>query len=528
MIELTVLLGLAAVGYGLARWTQFPAIPFLLVGSLGLNATGLVGDPQFVEDVLFLSVSVLLFVVGTDLSPERVGSYKSAALRIGSIQFLGLAAVGLTLALGLGYVLSDALYLALALAASSTIVGVRLLQRRQQMFEPFGRTVVGVLLLQDIFVILLLPVLIRFPEGAAAMLTSLSGTILLFGAAGVVMKVLVPFLLEQEFEPETQLLVVLGVLFGFMGGAGWFDVPRFAAAFLAGVSLSGFPFSGIVHSEMQPLYDFFAAIFFVSLGVATTIPDVDLAWHALLFGGALMVVTPLLVVIVGEWVGLGARPALESGLLLSQTSEFSLVVGLQALIVGQITGELFGVIVVMTVFTMMATPLLTSTPVVRELVRWHPLYRDDALSEVPSGHILILGGGQTARPVLRLLRETEYEAVVVEDDPAVVDQLRSEGVTCMRGDGSDLTVLLKAGAAQARMIVSTLREPTRLGDLLNYMGVTVPVLVRVFEDWEAEWVEAHGGTPIPYAQAAGEAFLEWFSNERNAAREAAKNRREAC
>jgi CPA2 family monovalent cation:H+ antiporter-2 len=440
-----------------------------------------------------------------------VGPFTPAALRIGLVQFAGLAAAGLGLALGLDYALTDALYLGLALAASSTIVGVRLLQRRQQMFEPFGRTVVGVLLLQDVLVILLLPVLIRFPEGLGAMLWSLGGTALLLGGVALVMKVLVPFLLERDLDAETQLLAVLGVLFGFMGVAEWVGVPRFAAAFLAGVSLSGFPFSGIVHSEMQPLYDFFAALFFGSLGIAAAIPEAATLWHALLFSGTVLVLTPLLVVVVGEWAGLVARPALESGLLLSQTSEFSLVVGLQALVVGQITGDVFAVIVLTTVFTMMATPLLTSETTVWELVRWHPMQRGDGLAEVPSNHILLLGGGQSARPILRLLRESEYEAVVVDEDPAVINRLRAKGVTCLRGDGSDLSVLLEAGAAQARLIVSTLREPTVLDDLLHYVGDTVPILVRVFEDWETEWVEARGGTPVQFAHAAGDAFLDWFA-----------------
>jgi CPA2 family monovalent cation:H+ antiporter-2 len=516
MVELTVLLGLAAAGMGLSRWTQLPAIPFLLLGSLGLSATGLVGDPQFVEDVLFLSVSVLLFVVGTDLSLQRVGPFTSVALRIGVVQFVGLAAAGIGLALGLHYGLTDALYLGLALAASSTIVGVRLLQRRQQMFEPFGRTVVGVLLLQDVLVVLLLPVLIRFPDGPSALLGSLGGTALLLGGVAIVMKGLVPLLLERNLESETKLLVVLGVLFGFMGVAEWVDVPRFAAAFLAGVSLSGFPISGLVRSEMQPLYDFFAALFFASLGVAAAVPDPVTIGHALLFGGMVLVVTPLLVAAVGEWAGLVARPALESGLLLAQTSEFSLVVGLQALVVGQITGDVFAVIVLTTVFTMMATPLLTSESVVWELVRWHPSRRGDALSEVPSGHVLLLGGGQSARPILRLLRESEYEAIVVDEDPAVVDRLRADGVTCVRGDGADLSVLLDAGAAQARLIVSTLRTPTVLGDLLNYVGDAVPILVRVFEDEEEEWVEARGGTPVHFAHAAAESFAQWFADEQAA------------
>ena len=85
------------------------------------------------------------FAKGTDLSLARVGPFKGTAFLVGAVQFTGLAAAGLGITHGLDYARTDALYLGLALAASSTIVGVRLLQRRQQMFEPFGRTVPGVL-----------------------------------------------------------------------------------------------------------------------------------------------------------------------------------------------------------------------------------------------------------------------------------------------------------------------------------------------------------------------------------------------
>ncbi|WP_103029632.1 cation:proton antiporter [Salinibacter altiplanensis] len=519
MTELAILLGLAAAGYGLSRWTQFPAIPFLLAGSLGLSAIGAVGDPAFVEDVLFLSVSVLLFVAGTDLSLTRVGPFRRTAFLIGAVQFAGLAAAALGIAFGLDYSPTDALHLGLALAASSTIVGVHLLQRRQQMFEPFGRTVLGALLLQDILLVLLLPLLIRLPDGAAAVMGSLGGTIVLIVGVGVVMKGLVPVLLERELDAETQLLVVLGVLFGFMEAAAWLNVPLFAAAFLAGVSLSGFPFSGIAHSEMQPLYDFFSAIFFASLGVAAARPDPTLIGHAALFAGAVLVLTPLIVAIVGEWMGLVARSALESGLLLAQTSELSLVVGLQALVAGQIGGEVFSVIVLTTVFTMMATPLLTSETVVWELVRWHPSRRPAPLPEVPSNHVLVLGGGRSARPLLRLLRESDHETVVVDEDPTVVDRLRDRGVRCVCGDGRDRSVLLEAGGAQARVVVSLLRDPRSVGPLLDYVGDTVPILVRVFEDHEAAWVEAQGGTPVRFAQAAGDAFMDWFQQTRSTAQD---------
>jgi CPA2 family monovalent cation:H+ antiporter-2 len=171
------------------------------------------------------------------------------------------------------------------------------------------------------------------------------------------------------------------------------------------------------------------------------------------------------------------------------------------------------VIVLTTVFTMTATPLLTRDAEVWELLRWHPSRRAAALPDVPSNHVLVLGGGRSAQPILRLLRESDYEVVVIDEDPAVVERLDDRGVTCVRGDGADLSVLLEAGAAQADIIVSTLRDPSVLDELLNYVSDTVPVLVRVFEDREADWVRARGGTPVQASHAAADAFMTWFVQE---------------
>jgi len=516
MIEIAALLGVASVAFGLAHYLRVPAIPFLLIGGVVVGFSGVITAQAFVEDVLILSVTLLLFIAGTDLSVRRVGDYKRVALQIGALQFLLLGAAGLGVAVMLGYIWSDALYLSLALAASSTLIVVRLLAKRRQMFESFGRATTGVLLVQDLLIILLIPIATRIGEGWTGAAAGVGATLLLVALAAVMVRYVAPFLIQRmQLDTESLLLVILSVLFTFMALAWLMNAPLISAAFLAGVSLSGFPVSSIVHGELRPISDFFRAVFFTALGTVIVVPGVEGLWHAAVFALLVIVVTPPLVTVVAERAGLTARSALESGLLLSQTSEFSLVVGLQGLVLGQISQDLFTIIALTTLLTMIVTPIISSESILWYLMKFHPLRTRGRPDKPPKDHILLLGGGETVRPLLETLLLSGHKVMVLDEDPTTVANLRDESISCMRGDAGDSQVLRAAGADQARIVISTLPRPRAIRPVFEIAGDT-PVLVRVFEEHEEASVRAMGGTPISFSEAAVAEFFEWFDEEMEA------------
>lgn len=520
MTDIAVLLGAAALSFGLARGTRLPALPLLLLAGLGLGLAGGLTDPAFAEDVLFIGLFFLLFVAGTDMSLQRVGAYRHAAVQVGLVQFVALLALGAGVAFLLGYTLTNALYLGLALTASSTLVGVRLLQQRQQMFEPLGRLTIGVLLVQDLLVVLLIPVLTYLPEGTDAVARSMLTTFLLLGLTVAMVRWITPALVPRlKHDREMLLLVILSILFAYLGLAWLIEVPPIVAAFLAGVALSGFPVSGLIHSELQPIADFFTAIFFTSLGVVAAVSGAEDLWHAALFALIVVLCTPPLVAFLAERAGFMARPALESGLLLSQTSEFSLIVGLQALLLNHIAANLFTIIALTTVITMTLTPFLTTERVVWWLLRGHPLRHHGEPGQTPHDHVLLLGCGQSTWPLLDRLIAADLPVVVIDEDPAVIDRLQRRYVPALRGDAADRAALQSAGASHARAIIVTIRRPLDILPLFDSVSDDVPVLVRVFEAEEAARIRARGGTPVVFSHAAAEAFLQWF--DENEARLAA-------
>lgn len=511
MHDVAALLAAAAIASVLSRLLRMPLIPLLILAGLGLSFVARLSADSL-GSALILGVSFLLFVVGLELDPRRVRAQRKAAIQVGVAQFLALASLGFLVGRALGLGVVEAGYAALALPASSTLVGVRLLQRRRQMFEPFGRLTLGVLLVQDVLVLLAIPLVTEASSGWLAVLAKTGGVVLLGLLSLAVRRFVGPLLLKVADEPEMVLLGALAVLFTSIGLAGLLELPIVVGAFLAGVALSSFPVNGIVRAEVAPIGDFFMAVFFTALGALVRLPTPDELWQALWLMLTVLVLTPPLVILVAERSGFTSKPAAEAGLLLSQTSEISLVVVLAGMIQGQVDQSLFVVVSLVTLTTMLLTPLVATDEVARRLARLRPGRRGDGVG-APSNHILLLGAGSTGMPLLEDLIVSGCDVTVIDDDPGVIHKLEAAGVRAVRGEASDPRVLREAGADRARAVSSTIRRPQDNAALLA-MARGVPVLVRVFEAADAEWVRERGGQPVLYSEATADGLVEWFLEER--------------
>ena len=503
------LIAAAAVALLLARRLKLPPSPVLILVGVGLGLAAPM-PAAAVEDALVLGATFLLFLAGLELDPRRMRAQTRAAVQVGSVHFVVLAAASFVAARVMGFTSAEASYVALALAASSTLVGVRLLKSRKQTYEPFGRLVLGVLLLQDLLVLASIPLLGGIGDPHAAV-TGLIGVTAMGGAAVMVRLWLTSHLLKIADDAELVLLTTLGLLFAFLALGSWIGLPTVVGAFFAGVSLASFPVNGIVRVEMAPVGDFFMAIFFTALGAIVRIPSATETVQALLLGALVILITIPLVTVLAERAGFPAKSAIETGLLLSQTSEISLVIGLAGMLQGDLNQGTFTVITLLTVGTMLLTPILATDRVAWWLMRGNPARRRLQNEEIPTGHVLLLGAGSTGMPVLETLVIAGVEAVVVDDDPAVLAGLRDSGIRTLRGDGADRVVLRRAGADRARVVISTLRRARDNGALLE-IARGVPTLVRVFEAADAHWVRERGGIPVLYSEATADALMEWFDD----------------
>lgn len=513
MTTITIILAAAAAGFGLATWWRLPPAPLLILLGVALRVSGVLDGQATLQNALLLGLTFLVFFVGAELDVTRVGDQRRTAVRVGLAHIAMLGTFGLLAAALLRFNLLQTLYLALAVTASSTLSVLTLLHQRQQSVEPFGRLVVGVLLLQDIFVILLLPVLTRATDGVWAIAGGVAGTIALIALTGACIRWISPLLLLRlDLDEECTLLAVLAVLFGFVGLAHAMGLPLVTGAFLAGVAFSSFPVSGMVRGQVTSLADFFLAVFFVTLGASVQIPGLrHLLLEGILLIGVLLLTPPLVILMVRR-AGLTARSSIETAHLLAQCGELSLVVGLLGVAKGHIGQNVLAVIVLVAIITMSTMPLLATDAVTWQLMRRLPGRRRTEAIERLRDHILLLGCGRHMKDLLDQLLRQGQPLVVVDEDAGVIDALRTAGVPAIRGDGADYRVLRSVRARDARVIISTMRRQRDHERLLRF--VSGPhVLVRVFDPTEAERCEALGATVVVESEAAAREFFEWFDRQ---------------
>ena len=509
MTAFATLLLVASLGLGAARLLRVPALPVLLCSGLGLSLLGLTPPRESLRNVLELGLAFLVFAAGVELNPRRFASQARAAWWVAAVHFSVAGLSAFFVARLFGFAPLAALYLALALSSSSTLVALRELRRRQQIFEPFARLVVGVQLIQDLAMIAAIVVLVRSTGGPLAIGTGFGGAALLGALAVAGKRWVLPWLLTRKRpDEETLLLTVLATLFLFLGLAFALGLPAIAGAFLAGFVLSAFPLSSVVRGQLTTLTDFFSAIFFVALGEIIVVPEGVMLLRALALAALFLLGTPPLVAAVAERCGLSSRASIESGLLLAQTSEFSLILGLTGLHLGHITRDTFGVIALLAVLTMTLTPFVATDRVTRWLLHLHPLRRRLRAEGAPRGHVLMLGFGAAGMWVVKPLRAAGHEILVVDDDPAVIEQLQNAGIPCLLGDGSDEKTLQRAGAREAKLIIASMRRAEDASKALRH-APGVPVVTRVFEAADAARIAQLGGTPILNSEAAAETFMEW-------------------
>lgn len=513
MTALGLILAVAAMGCAVSRLTGMPLLPLYLIGGWLLGVSGIHGTEEIATEALQLGVAVLVFLAGAELNPQRL---RGGITRVLFLTLVPMAATATAVFFWAKYnsVSTPAsLDIACALAGSSTIVALRQLRRLSQTLEPFGRLVTAVQIVQDFILFGVLVVLDVLPEGWMAVALALASSLILLGAAYVLQSTVIPWVVSTLHPgEETLLMLMLAMLFSFVGVASFLGLPIVVGAFAAGVAISRFPTNGLLRVQIAALGDFFTALFFVVLGYFADIPDLSHLPLAAGLVGIIVIGRPVLSSVLARKCGLTARPAIDSGLLLGQAGEIGLVIALAALEAGHIDAPTFGLVALVTALSMMPTPFLATERTTSWLLHTLPIRRRSLRQLRTRGHVLMLGFGAAGRWVLKELSEAGHKVVVVDDDPAVIAQLEKMDVRCILGCGSERHVLDAAGASHAKAILCSMR---RVSDAENVLRIVhgIPILARVFETADAERVRKLGGIPVLNSSASARRFIDWLDTQ---------------
>lgn len=477
--EIALLLGITALAGGLAMRLRQPLlIAYIVVGILaGPAGFGLVEAHDQIDLLAQIGVTVLLFVVGLKLDLTHVRHIGPVALATGLGQLGFTIFFGFLLVLALGKGAMEALYVAVALTFSSTIIIVKLLSDKRELDSLHGRIAVGFLIVQDIAVVLAMMAMSALRGTGEAGGWEVAGSLVLRVALAaalmfVLMRYVLPALVRRMARSQ-ELLLIFAIAWGVgLAAVGeWAGFSKEAGAFLAGFSLASTPYRESVNARLTGIRDFMLLFFFIDLGAKLEFSTLGgELWSAAALSVFVLIGNPLIVMAIMGYMGYRRRTGFLAGLTVAQISEFSIVFVAMGISLGHVGIDALGLTTLVGVVTIAVStymilyshvlyqrlaPLLG--PFERKLPhRELAVERRRADDERPD--VIVFGLGRYGERMARRLREAGFSVLGVDFDPEVVRRLRHAGVPVRFGDGQDPNFLDTLPLEGARWLVSTLPD----------------------------------------------------------------------
>ncbi len=478
--ELALLLLLAAsVGAIAVRLRQPLIVAFILVGMLaGPSVLGLVQSHNEIGLLAQLGITILLFVVGLKLDIHLVRNLGPVALATGLGQLTFTVFFGYLMARGLGITHVTALYIAIALTFSSTIIIVKLLSDKREIDSLHGRISMGFLIVQDIAVVIAMVLMSAYGLGGDESQVGVVALVLVLKMAAVLlvlaalMRYVLPRLLNL-LAHSSELLLVFAIAWGaalaVLGDMAGFS--KEVGAFLAGFSLASTNYREVISSRLTSLRDFLLLFFFIDLGaklelgtLGTAIPEAAVLSLFVLVGN------PLIVLAIMGYMGYRKRTGFLAGLTVAQISEFSIVFAALGVSLGHIDIKTVGLITLIGLVTITASTymILYSQPLYELCKPWlgvferHKPFREMAFEGSrkleTSPEVVIFGMGRFGGRLARQLHAQSVPVLGVDFDPEVTRASIRRGISVKFGDAEDPVLVETLPLDSVRWAVSTISD----------------------------------------------------------------------
>lgn len=468
--DLTIVLLSALAGGFLAQRLRQPLmVGYILAGvAVGPYTGGFtVTNVNDIEQLAELGVALLLFSLGLELSFRELAPVRAVAVVGATIQIALTTALGAGLSRALGWPLQASIWFGASVALSSTMVALKTIQTQGRLGTLSSRVMLGILIVQDLAVVLmmiLLPEMSNTGAGLARVLIAAIRAVVLLGIIVLVATRVVPPLMAWVVRwnsRELFLLSTTAVALGVGSFSWWLGLPPALGAFVAGLVINESEYAHQALSDVIPLRDLFGMLFFVSVGMLLN--PALISEHL----GALAIIT--IAVVLGKAAILGAVVRafgyrnivpLAVSLTLFQVGEFAFVLARAGREAGAIPDDLYALVLNTAIVTMMLTPAVSGlTPWIYE--RFWPKRRPENLeiinapSQGLADHVIVAGAGRVGRGIADALTHLHLPSVLVELDDRHVRHARHAGLPVIFGDATQTVVLEAAGISRARAILVT-------------------------------------------------------------------------
>jgi glutathione-regulated potassium-efflux system protein KefB len=465
-----VLLLAAVIAVPLAKRFRLGAVlGYLAAGALiGPSALDLVGNAEEISHISELGVVMMLFVIGLELSPQRLWVMRRHVFGYGSVQVLATAIAigGMGMLFGLGW--KNALVIGLALALSSTAIGLQIMSERKELQKPHGRLGFAILLLQDVAaipIIALVPLLVVAPTASNVEpdLVAVLRVVLTIAAVIVGGRLLLRPLFRVAARTQMPEVFTASTLLVVLGTAWIVDrsgISMSLGAFLAGVLLAESEYRHEIEARIDPFKGLLLGLFFISVGMTANtrlVLEQPVLVASLLIG--LVVLKGIILFAVGRIARESNSDSLRLAAVLSQGGEFAFVVFTLAVQNQLLDPHLRDILIVVISLSMALTPVLVllAEQAVPKDAAVAPDY--DHIEEIDPPRVIIAGFGRFGQIVARVLRANHIRFTAIESSIEQVEASRKFGSEIYYGDPSRSDLLRSAHADKAEIFVVATDDP---------------------------------------------------------------------
>ena len=480
-LDLAIILLAATVAGFLAKQTGQPTIiAYILAGVVvGPVGLGIVEVTELTETLSELGLAFLLFLLGIKMRIDEIRHILAPIVKVSLPQMAAVAAVGTGVSLALGFDTIESVIIGLAVMYSSTAVVIKMLTDLGETTTLHGKMDVGILLMQDVVVVIILAVLAAGrPDSATEVATTLAVVLTLVAIITVAALAASKYALPPVFRrvaDNRQLFFLIALSWAFLFVFVSDNVDLFLAplgitaylsiemgAFLAGVAIAQLPYSKELQDRVNPLTDLFVMIFFASVALSLDAGELFFYWEqAVVAAVVLMVGKFVIFFVLLSWQRFDSETTFFGSLYMIQVSEFGVVVAAAA-VAGEFIGvEILGFLTLVALLTMgvsvyffafgdalfeRAGPYLSRFEAEETFTEQKREYTD---------HAVVVGYDDLTRNVLGLLEDYYDDLVVVDRRTDHVAQLEAEGYDAVFGDIASSSIRKDVALEKADFVLSS-------------------------------------------------------------------------
>ncbi len=460
------------ISIALTRMGLPTVIGFFLTGViLGPYGFRLVTELHTVDTLAQIGIVLLLFTIGIEFSIARMLNIRREAIFGGGFQVILTTTIVLLAGLAFGQPFSVSLLLGFIISLSSTAIVLKLLVDRGEVNSPHGNLSVGVLIFQDLCVVLMVMAIQTIggsaPSSAFGIAKGLGLSIVTFALIVAGVTLIIPRLFNQVVKLRNREVFILTIVLVCLGSAWLTSLAGLSlalGAFIAGLAISESEYSNQIVAEVIPFRDTFSSLFFISIGMLLDVGY--FASHALMIALAVIAIIGVKTIVlagVGQVLRYPLRLSLIVGLSLAQIGEFSFILIKMGQEYGLLNEALYQGLLSASIVSMALTPFIYQRSA--KLAYGIGKYLGRGGAKAPgkksamSNHVIIVGYGLNGRNLARVLKETAIPHLVIDINMDRIHKAKAAGHKAYFGDASHPEVIKKMGVEMAKMVVTAISDP---------------------------------------------------------------------